>query len=191
MPRTQVGDIKQDWFCNRRLDPKGGKFTNFGKRSTCFKCHVDKGKCFHSDVRQPPPRSLAHRQAQQQRGADDMAKKLRDKDAKISVLAARLKEHEKNAGKGDKKDKEDEMDKEDDEFEYTVEQLQRQRRMLFEFGKTVGHRDVDKLDQQIEQQQAAKLPFLPPHVRVAKADKKVKAAKQRLEIQCAQAGQDG
>ena len=180
MGRPRERDHKADWLCKKCVDDKGDKFRNFAVRRTCFKCHVDKGMVFHSDVKQPPPRSLAHRQVQQQRDSDAVAKKLRDKDAKITALAAKVKEFEKGVATRDKKDKEEELDK-DDGFEYTVEQLQAHRRMLLDFGKPPHHPDVDKLDKQILLQQEAKIAILPLHVRIAKADRKVKAARSHHE----------
>ena len=183
MPRKQVGDIKKDWFCNRCLDPKGDKFTNFGKRSRCFKCHVDKSRCFHSDVQQPPPRSLAHRQAQQQRDSDAVAKRLRDKDAKIAALAAKVKEYEKSTQAGEHKD--DELEREDDkkeEYESSVGQLHKHRRFLLDvMGFSAVHAEVAKLDVQIELQMAQQMSALPPNIRVGKADRRIKFAQNKVE----------
>jgi len=120
------------------------------------------------------------RQVAQQRQTDAESKRvasLQRENAQLQKKLAALRSSDKAATP---EDKEDELDK-NDGFEYTVDQLQAHRRMLLDFGKPPHHPDVDKLDKQILLQQEAKIAILPLHVRIAKADRKVKAARSRHE----------
>jgi len=54
---SQTGDDanvdREDWYCEKCVDTAGNKFVNFGSKRACFKCHVEKGMCFHSIVEHP------------------------------------------------------------------------------------------------------------------------------------------
>ena len=151
----------------------------------CKKCGIAKGKCFKSNVEPKAPttrpaKTLAVRQVAQQRQTDAESKRvasLQRENAQLQKKLAALHSSDKAATP---EDKEDELDK-NDGFEYTVDQLQAHRRMLLDFGKLPHHPDVDKLDKQILLQQEAKIAILPLHVRIAKADRKVKAARSHHE----------
>ena len=66
-------------------------------------------------------------------------------------------------------------------FEFTVVQLQDQRRLLVYQGKTEEHPLVIALAGQIKAQEQARLAEKPGHVRIARAERLVKQCKQAIE----------
>ncbi len=129
--------------------------------------------------------ALAEKQVRAQRG-DDKAQRGEDKVAKLQKENARLAKLLAANKKSDPKDVvlvEDSRtgDLEADDYEHTVGQLQERKKMLLGFGMTANHSDVVKLSDQISLQHEAKIAVPPGHVRIAKADKKVKMAKVQLD----------
>ena len=111
---------------------------------------------------------------------DDQVVKLQKENARLAKLLAASKrklDSEKVLGEDAQND-----DLEGNDFEYTVGQLQERKKMLLGFGKTANHPDVAKLCDQISLQQEAKNAVLPGHVRIAKADKKIKVAKLQHDL---------
>ena len=179
---------KEDWLCKTCTGRDGKAYRNFGTRSTCRLCHLAKGACFWRKVDAQPPRalsSLAERQVRAQRADAAHAKATTKKNAELASLKAELRKREQEweAKSVQRLDEEMGVDVVEGSptFEYTVDQLMEQRRLLKNQGKSDDHPDVASLSLRIEAQQQAKLAEKPGHVRVARADRKVKQCRAAVE----------
>jgi len=178
---------KADWFCKSCKTADGSAYKNFGTRTSCRVCGLTKGACFGRVAgSQAPSISVGPTYAERQVRLQQQ-EELRKKTARVAELEARLKKQEsgapaarKEAGGGDEPDA-DMLEEPVREFEYTVEQLQEQRRLLRSQGRTDSHADVKRLSEQVRVQQQAKVAALPAPARADRAEKEVKRCKALVE----------
>ena len=132
-----------------------------------------------------PSVSLAVKQVRQEKSYAAAAKRglqtdtLRKENAKLQKQLAALQRADSGNRPGGGDDASNERGNEGmevDSFEYTVDQLVAQKKMLLGFGKDESHPDVAKIVDQIKVQEAALLAIKPHHIRVARADKAIKQA---------------
>ena len=173
---------RPDWLCRTCTSADGSPWKNFGSRSSCFKCRVDKGQSFKANVEEPPPRAprtLAQRQVQQQR--------LAEKDSRVTKLQTELNRvkqllKDKNTAHADHEPKDaDGENMATEVFDFTVEELHAQRKLLKEQGKDDAHPGVAALTAQIHKQEELRLAKKPGHLRAARAEREVKACQNCLQ----------
>ena len=193
MPRAHEAAPKAKWLCNRCVHTSGKAYENLGFRDECHKCTRRKGIAFLANVPKPPPRAptpLAVRQVQQQprshlqalqQGSKGKGKGKGDQRSETAKLRAenqRLKKalQDEAAHKGDNgKDNPEAMDVTDEDsekFDFTLDNLHDQLRML-RSQQPNGHVSITNLQAQIEVQKAAQLRKRLSHVRMAKAKQSI------------------
>ena len=190
MPEPRPAErTKADWLCKFCKGRDGKSFRNFGHRTACRTCNIAKGSCFAGNVEKGPPGgspSLAVRQVRQQRADEATAKKARQKEDELAKIKAELRRRDEQLKAVRGEASTDNSGNNEDgvaspTFEYTVDQLLEQRKLLKTQGKSDDHIDVVRIDRQVKIQREAKLAEKPGHARVAKADRKVKQCRDNIE----------
>ena len=194
--KAAVVELKPAWHCRFCIGSRG-PWRNNGTLKQCSSCRVAKGSCYlqpadsggsggavgngGSSPKRPgcPSKSMLE-------GRDELARKLAKAEAELESLRKKKSGGGQSAGRGKSPScamdggvvAEGEGDTEMEEqvlvYEYTVDQLVDQRRLLKAQGKDDAYPDVARLTRAIKEQQQARLADKPGHVRVARADRQVK-----------------
>jgi hypothetical protein len=171
-------DGKPNWTCSGKSckGSDGKPFVNFGHRTTCKLCSVDKSKCFSKHVTpstRPPASNFAERQVGDRKASEKMAEKMAKMETELKSLKA------SNAKLAKQKKEEpsavEEVD-DDEDTSYTLDHLFQQRTVFKSFGKS-GEEDVARLSSLIAAKQEEKLAKQPCHVQIKQAEGKVRRAK--------------
>jgi hypothetical protein len=165
---------KADWcckFCTAREG--GGAYKNFGHRSSCNRCKVDKGKAFLKlapSTARAPTTSLAERQtADAKRSQKDHEKEIRALKAQLAVAI----KQKKPWGMPEEVEEEPE---EDLSKGLTLDQLVKGKAYWDTCGEA-GKHQADALAVQIASIKSASLASMPVHVQLQRAHQRVEKAK--------------
>ena len=105
--------------------------------------------------------SLAERQVRQQKAEDVHAKALRGRDAELERLRAEVRKLSESKGRRGGVEEAAGVEMDCEEYEYTIEQLVEQRRLLKAQGKDDEHADVASLTTRVKSQQQQRLAAKP------------------------------
>jgi hypothetical protein len=159
---------KADWLCKHCPG-----FKNFGHRSSCFRCFVEKGKAFKPSP-QPvssPTTSKAERQVAESKRQDKaQAQRIRELEAKLRVA-----EKQKLPWGSKPQPVVVEEDEDDQPIGLGLEQLKRTKELYLTFGKS-GEKDVERITADIAALQAATNAKKPGSDIVRRAEQRVRRA---------------
>jgi hypothetical protein len=164
---------KPDWLCRFCKDGKDGKYKNFGHRTTCNVCKIDKSKSYLKAAERgtrSPTTSLAERQAARYKGASKDQQRIKKLEAQLLVAQKQARPWGVPAGGGN------EEEPADSSKGPTLDQLLKVKAAWDSCGEP-GKEESDKLATQIAGLKEAAMATKPGHVQIKQADRRVEKAK--------------
>ena len=180
MAPSKRADDAKPWLCKTCLDKDGEPFRNHDFRTSCFRCHLAKGKVCLRNVAPPQQRTsptFSERQVAGQRSAEKQ-EKLRAAERKRADDKIRsLQDELRKAKAGEIQEVEDEEERDEE----TVENLVEQRKLLKTQGRSDSHKDVAGLTARIAERRVAKEAELPGHAQIRLAEQRVAKGKAAIK----------